>query len=510
MSCEILKENILIEETVFSQSLELPAEVDRILPDGAPSAARILKAAGETVISSKTVNGQSVLIDGNSLINIIYVSENGALCSHIENIPFSKTIELDKAYDDCYAEVESSCEYINCRALTGRRLEIGCSVLLNVTVISLQNRQIVSGCEDGKIQLKTFSACTTVCVGKAEKNVIIEEELQVSESEPVMGCIRCSVVPEVIESRFVSGKIMVKGQTKIKMLCLCRDSSTKEFVSVIPFSQIVEIENITENCECEAKAHLCGYEFRPRTGSDGSFTSVIFSAKINIFVKCTQNIDLIFAEDAYAVTGEIESECERLVANKDAGCINDNFSVSKVLEFSEGSLDSVKDFWCEVPKCNANIENGELTLCGNLRICVLGYDSSGSAVYHERPTEYEYRIPLKEAEGATVKCAEISVKSCSNTFLDSDKIEAKAELNVTAKITKSVCTNAIKNIEVCDDKNICSQNINNAAMYIYFAEKGESVWNISKKYRSPVCQVKATNDLKDDIIENDIKLVIPV
>lgn len=510
MSCDIVKENISLEEIIFSQNCEMPNETEHMLADNMPSVARILKASGDVVVTSKSVNGQSVVVEGNSIINIIYVTETGNLCSDTVSIPYSKTFELDKVYEGCYIDVNATCEYINCRALTGRKFEIGFSVILNISVSCICKKQLVSGCESNDIQLKTSKFDTSILVGRAEKNVIIEEELQISDSEPVICCLRSSVYPSVSECRFVSGKIMVKGETKVVLLCLCKNNQTKEFLATIPFSQIMEMESVTESCECDASAVICGYEFRPRTGSDGSFTSMIFSAKICIIAKSTKDIELCYAEDAYSVRGEIKSECNKISAHKNAGKINDKFSINKQLEFSEGTLESVKDVWCEAAKCNTEVENGDLILSGNLRICILGYDNSGAPIYHERPTDYEYRFSVSDKNGATVKYASVTVASCDYNCLGGDRVDVKIGMNVSACLMKSVCTNMINNIELCDDKDSCKYKRDDAAMYIYFAEKGESVWNIAKKYKSPICKLRELNSINEDNIDNEIKLVIPV
>ena len=509
MNFDSVKDYLQIEETVFSKTFELPLEFEKILSDGLPSVGRVLKAIGEPLISSKQINGKNCSIDGNCLITVIYVSETGALCSYADNIPFSKNFELENECEDAYVEIDSICDNISCRAITGRRLELNCNAILNVSVNNVCKKEIVTGCDCSSIQLKLESTNVTTCVGRSDKNVIIEEELQISDSETVTSCLRCSVTPRITDNRVVSGKVMAKGEVEIKMLCLCKDGAAKEFSSIIPFSQMMEIENCDE-CDCESKATLCGYEFRERSGSDGSFASVIFSARINILTKCFKTVNQCFVEDAYSVAGELRNESCNINFSKNIGVINDRFSFSKELEFTEGTLEAIKDFWCETQKYNYCIENNELIISGNIKICILGYDSSGAAVFNERPADYEYRYPLKELLGDKPCCVDIKVKSCDYSFYDSDKLAAKIELEVSAKLVNRKKSTVLKHLEMSDDKtDTCSKN-KGAAMYVYFASKGESVWDIAKKYRSEIKCVKETNCIEDDEICEDTKLIIPV
>ena len=42
---------------------------------------------------------------------------------------------------------------------------------------------------------------------------------------------------------------------------------------------------------------------------------------------------------------------------------------------------------------------------------------------------------------------------------------------------------------------------------VYFAEKGESLWNIAKENRTSVDNIKAFNSLSSDVIESDVRLI---
>ena len=48
------------------------------------------------------------------------------------------------------------------------------------------------------------------------------------------------------------------------------------------------------------------------------------------------------------------------------------------------------------------------------------------------------------------------------------------------------------------------------AMTIYFANKGESVWDIARRYFADVNEVKQINDITDDMLTADSVILVPM
>ena len=48
------------------------------------------------------------------------------------------------------------------------------------------------------------------------------------------------------------------------------------------------------------------------------------------------------------------------------------------------------------------------------------------------------------------------------------------------------------------------------AIKLYFAQDGESIWDIAKRYRAPINSVIEENDLNGDIISENGMLIIPM
>ncbi len=491
------------QKTTYCQCFEEQIEATANLSETMASVAKILKVTCEATVNSENLSGQTLSIEGNACVYVIYITDSGRICGHTEQIPFAKNVELDAVYENSNVDVTAQCNFINARALSGRKLEIKGAVSLKICISCNNDTELILGCDSNKLQLKKSKTNATVFVGRADKNIIIEEELQVSE-KPVYSCLKTSVIPKVSECKIVSGKIMVKGEAYIKMLLADEDACLQEFSTVIPFSQMLEVENIADDCSCNATVKLCGAQFKSRTGSDGSFSNVIFTAKLSIAAELTAQRDIEYAEDAYSICDNIELKKQKIDLYSNKGELCDTFNISRELSFSEGDLRSVKSIWAEIGKTNCVSEDGFVSIIGTIKVCILGCNIEGQPVYHERPVDLEYSTELFTGE-STLCEPTVKIENCGYSFLGDDCLEVKISLNVCGRVCESKTAELITDITTVDE--VLSNR--DTCFIIYFAQKGECVWDIAKKYRSTVDGICSVNSIEDGTLDVDTKLIIP-
>ena len=85
-------------------------------------------------------------------------------------------------------------------------------------------------------------------------------------------------------------------------------------------------------------------------------------------------------------------------------------------------------------------------------------------------------------------------------------LEVRAELDISAVIFSSQ-TQAITADITLDTENQKRQSY--AALTIYFAREGESVWDIARRYNTTADAILAQNALDGDTLTQNCKLLIP-
>ena len=82
MNYDVSKEILAVNNLVFDGCQELPIDIDFSLPDYCPDMQRILKCVVKPDISSRSISGDRLTIDGNASIHIIYIDadKNSVRC----------------------------------------------------------------------------------------------------------------------------------------------------------------------------------------------------------------------------------------------------------------------------------------------------------------------------------------------------------------------------------------------------------------------------------------------
>lgn len=504
-----LKTELIVNEAVFNESAEQAIDADFTLPDYCPEISKILKCRAVSRISSKGISGRTVTIDGTITVTVIYCSENGKLCSYEYQYPFSKTLETGTECDGGMIYCTTKCEYINCRAVTSRKIDVHGAAAINVKVIKKKCTEVISDVDDANIELLRGTAPATTPMGCNEKYLIIEEKIELSQGQSNMcSVVRYDAVPTVKECKLLSGKAVVKGEISFSILCSGIDCPPQTIRSIIPFSQILEVEGVTDSCECDATAEMAYLEIKPQLDSNGEAKALTVNAKVLVGCECYCNNDIDVVLDAFSRKYHAEITKNDVCVNKICRKINERFNCKKNLEFSDGALSAVADMWCNVKVESVDLTSENLNICGTVVASVIAIDTEDMPTFYEKMIDFEYNCPVNLPD-TTLRCEPIiTVSSANYTITGSGNMEFRVELCVNAVIYEDIKIPLISEVEINEKRLI--ENKSRGAMTIYFASSGESVWEIARRYCASVKEIKQINDINDEMLENDTMILVPM
>lgn len=501
--------SVAVNNTVYDKNLELPIDADFTLPDYCPEINKVLKCKAVTKVYNKAVNGQIITVDGNIFISILYSDANCDVFNYEYNIPFNKSVDSCVDLTNGVIFCKTNTEYLNCRVVTKRKIEIHGASCLNIKVCTKKMSNIICEANGANIKTNSDTTCATVDIGYVEKNLIIEEELNIVNQPAVRNVIRYDANAVITDSKIIGNKAVIKGEFFLFMLyCHDNESAPQSFEQVIPFNQIIDIDALTENCELNVTCDIVNFEIKPRTQPDGYFAEFILCSKLCIKVRafCNNEFDVIF--DAYSTKYDTELNFEDVCIDKMIKNINDNFICTKKLEFSDGAIENIIDIWSENSRFTPTYDGNCYLINGTAIICILAKDSSGNCVYHERPIDYEYKI---EVDGLydEIKCEPNISTAIFGYSLDGDNgLEVKVQINISAVMFNCKKIKALTDISVSESEKSNQQK--EISLYVYYAQKGELLWNIARKYNSSKEDIIKINDLCDDELTTNKVLVIPV
>lgn len=503
-----MKTSVLLEETVFSQSAEQAIDADFTLPDFCPDISKILKCRAVSRISSKGVNGRSITVEGTVTVTVIYCDEDNNLNSYEYQYPFSKNFDTGIDTDGTTLKATTKCEYINCRAVTSRKIDIHGAAGIYVKLLCRRHTDVISDVDEKNIELLRGSVPATIPMGSADKYLLVEEEIELGSGQPDIRCIiRYDASAAVKENKIIAGKSVVKGEIAVNILYSPENGCPQNVRSVIPFSQMLEMEGMTDSCSCESKVCIAYLEIKPRSQAAVGCRSFSLTAKLLVTSECSCNNDIDVILDAYSRKYSADILKEDVSFNKIVANINEVHNCKKSLEFPDGALSQISDLWCEAKTDSVKFTEGNLVINGVATAYIIALDASGAPAFFERAVDFEYRKAIGAPNNRLQCSPEICVLSCNYTLTGDSSMELRIDLNISAAVYEYSKIPLIVDIKIDEEKPVIKQN--NGAMTVYFASAGESVWEIARRYCADINEVRKINDISEENLISDCAILIP-
>lgn len=158
---------------------ELPLETEILISDYLPPVFKLVKCFAKPVVLQKQLQPGKLTLEGYLRCIVYYQGEDDAgLCQTEQKLPFNKVLELPEfAFTAWTAQVEGQTEYLNCRSVTPRRIEVRGAFGLVASVYTQQKTEVLTALADGGIeqQLTTLEGVRRAAV--LDKLITVEGEL---------------------------------------------------------------------------------------------------------------------------------------------------------------------------------------------------------------------------------------------------------------------------------------------------------------------------------------------
>lgn len=515
MDFKVNRESIPLSETIFSGTQEQSVEMEYILPDYFPDIFKIVKCRVIPRISSKNISNDKVVYEITADIKVLYQNEQSSMIHCInQRLSYTKTIDFNRQCMNPDVMLIPKLDYVNCRAVNQRRLDIRGAVSIKADVTCIKNQEMICDAFGMNIQLKKIPVQYVAKKIIAEKSLSINEELELNSAKPsVTGIIRNDVTISNGERKIIANKLVAKGEAVIDILYTYENDSGNGMETMqytIPYSQIVDAEGIDESFECIIKPEVSMCDISVSADSKGE--NRIFRCDIMLNICCyaykTALADIV--SDAYSTVYPCEYELSPLRSEKMPVVIEEIHQSRTTAEYSDGSIDSVYDVWCSAGNVNTKIipENHEIFITGTAQYTVMAKNSDGAVIFIEKDEIFEHTMHYDDITVNSSVIVDIKPVLCSYTLSSDDKISLKSDLRITAEIRNMDIFDAVINI-MPDDS---SKKVRDGdyALKLYYGIENEEIWSIAKKYSTSVSAIMEENDLECDRLKQNGMILIPI
>lgn len=516
MEFKVDRETLCAGETVLETSVEQSVEKDFVLPDYCADIFRILKCIVDTRVLSQTINGGKLTFELGVTARVLYCTEGDSKVNCIaQKMNYTKSVDLTDNCANPAVSITPRCDYVNCRVVSPRRLDIRGAVTSRIKVVCEKKQSIITGASGCNIQLKKHLLTYPAKRLTADKRVTVIEELELAaDKPPVTQMIRSDCYIEPAEQKIIAGKLVTKGDANITMLYSCVNTAGENTLEsmkfTIPFSQIIDVDGIDESFEANVEITPSSCEIMPVSDSQTSL-----ECELVMLVSC----EAVKYETADVVTDAYSTcfECDIKASESAAECVfvktENTMVVSAGVSYPDDAIRCVYDSWASVDNVSVrhDDDSSSFIVSGNVKFSVLAKSESDCPIFLEAQEPFEQTVAIPEQ---LINMSDhkfdpiVCVKKCDYRMPDSGSVELSAELVIRGNISASAAKQLLSDISVNTESP--KQRGDNCAIKLCFCSEQDDIWEIAKKYSTSVSAIMEENELTGESTAQRGMLLIPL
>lgn len=507
MPMEIKKESYTFCELFSRSKCEQAVNLDINLPDYCSDIKRILKCTVTAGVSGVSVSGENVSLSGTVVTRLVYVGENEKIDCFEHTDSLSCSTRVKDMPSEPMIKAVTKTDYINCRALSQRRISISGSIGASVYVYREKKQELICHIDSAHTECKKEKRTVSDLVCQGEKTFDLSETVALDKDREDIGKIlRCDCRVRLESKKAVADKLLVKGDLCCEILYT--DSEKNGLIKInhsMPVSQILSLSGITDKSDIELSLRPTQLTVAAKNDSAGRCRLLEFAARVSASVRCRREREIEFIRDCYSTKNELTGEYKN--AELHSCAFNDEREIpfEETVDFSDTDINDIGDMWCSGGECRIAGKGDRAE--GECEFLLHGIytDGDNNYLYREKNLSAKVGVPLK-VRGERVGCdCDVSVASLEWSKAGGGKVRIKG--TVLLRCYASLCNEVRLLSEVHTEEKEKEQKY--PALCLYYADKDEKIWDIAKHYNTTEDLIKSENGIKGDKTEKETMLMIP-
>ncbi len=506
MECNITKQSVFVNEPVLNQNLEQPIDTEFTLPDYCPDIDRIIKCVIQPRTGQKSFNGDSLTVDGTAELTLFYTDGSQIRCYEYP-IRFSRQISAGKPLTNASARVVMTTEFVNCRAVSKRRVDLHASLNMNVCITALREQEVISDIDCPTVQILPAGVAATTPMGTGEKFVVFSDEVEVpSGNHPIKTMLRSDARAIAQECKIIGNKVVVKGEMVIGFFYISeKDDAPEHFIYSMPVSQIVDIDRINDSCTASAEIEINELEVKTHTSATGEVGTLNVSAKMTVTVNAFCDHDGPMITDAYSTDCEMKLERTDINFKKVIDSVFENFTCRGSVEFGGDEISQIIDAWCMPRITGTEMSSGGARVTGMMSVNMLAIDADGYPRFYEKNIDFSFEHPCA-GDNVEMTPPQVIALGCEHSLM-TGSAEIRADLAVHFELISVSGASPLIDAQLSESEPKPKDDF--SRLVIYYPHGRERMWDIARRYNTTISDIAAANGISADIADGDTVLLIP-
>ena len=503
MELNLNKQPVAACELLFDSAAEQPIECDVLLPDYCPDIVRVLNCRVDTVITDCMINKTALTVEGSATVEICYAAEVGGIRKAAYKLPFSRSFELKRQPNKPMWTVNSHQGHVNCRAASKRRLEVRAAVVISAKVYDMAGQQVITGAEGCGVVLCQSEKPAVLLNNQILRRItMVEALLPPAGKEPAAEIVAISCTPMVSEARIMASRILLKGELTVHLLYKTDpdEGSLQTADYNLPISQIIDEQGLEDNIRCEALLQTISADCTIDDIDDGA---IRLEVQLMADIKLFSPITLYAAADSFSTLYPTESDAATVKVLKKLNSVCERKTIRESLPLPD-AMTSLLDIRADILEQATEIADEKAVINCKIKFSGLISTEDMAADTFSHICTAQIDVPINDVQSELL-LTPVAVKSAGK--MGTEQLELECELMICGSIMEWEKQSYLTELSV--DESSPKTADPSIGLIVYYADKGESVWKIAKTFAVLPERIMADNDLKADVIETPMPIVIP-
>lgn len=515
MSVELVKNPLKVCRIIGEEISGTVVEEDINVPDVNPDVYKILHPSARVVIKGSETTNDKIIVDGQVLIDILYVAdaEGRPLNSLNISADFTHAIDMVGVKPRMKEQIKAVIQHIDCQIINSRKISV--KVIMDIACIVEDIYEIeipldIRGSDYIQVLREPLNIKGITGINNDKYNIKKEIQPQVVGA-PIKEILKSNLSSYIKDCQSLEGKMQVDGQVFYNILYKTEDNEINNIRGEIPFTEYLEIAEADLSMDAVAHAKVRDSYIEISSDEEGEKKNITISTFLDIDGRTFSRGGSEVLADAYNPKFTINMEKknyeldEFLCQGSNSTTIKDSFKIK------QGSPDIKKVCFLDAKPLVHDIKvmDGKIGIEGIVEVCVLYKSSFTGEPMNCATNQFPFKMFIDLPEVKTTMTPKVICQIDNVTYSTVNENLIDIRINILAigtvykKIIKRIITKIEEKEETKTDYNALP------AITVYVVGPGDSLWKIAKRYNTTVDALAKLNNIDNpDVINVGDKLLI--
>lgn len=503
MELDLLKEQIYTSKRLYNGRSEHIESLEVIVPDYLPDAKSIVSKNARIILKDKTAQDDKVILSGEVAFEALFSAEGGSAPIPLRaRAPFRETISVAGATQRTLLAADLRLGMSDAVIVNSRKVGFKAVVEIDLRAYEPVTLELPSQLTESDARLETLNKSVelTLVSGIASKQFSIEEDMELPQGKPSVGELLSSRVSfDITDSKLITNKVIIKGAATVLSLYspVGEDAQIETVENEIPFSLIVDVEGVDDSHDADVLLEPGDIIISASEDEEGTRV-ITASLSANAVVTTYGDITRDFITDAFSTDydASLNMETQKLLSLYENRSLSINIKDALPLP-QEREIKRIADVSTTLSAFDTVYENGGVKLTGSISLCALCIDAEGESLSISKTLPVELSFVSDASRRITADSYPPSLDTSFNLNI-SGELEVRVTGDMFVRVFEEVALPVLHSVELTKKKADSSEK---PALYAYFIEKNETVWDVAKRYGASPADIIAANALTCQITD---------